>query len=1008
MDFKSYFQQPYQGGESFINNVIIPIFGEDRFEDAYETDIIEDNPELAHKADKTGISSILHLCTIKIPMNHTYVFDITVSNRVQMERNRVEIQLLVRQIMSTFSSAFMIFHYADDDKWDWRFTFCSKKGSNDDTTDSKRYTFLLGPNQSCRTAADNFLALYNKGGKIQLEDIVRAFDVEALSKEFFTKYKEQYEKFCNYIYVNKHNRSLFGAEFSLWEDKKIRDYVKKLLGRIVFLHFLQKKGWMGVPADKDWGDGDQQFMLHLFEKASSSQKKQYLDKILEPLFSDALDTDRSADNDLFDTGVEGYRNVKIPYLNGGLFESDELDIPKSVFPAEYFDDLFRFFYQYNFTIDENDPNDAQVGVDPEMLGRIFENLLEDNKDKGAFYTPKEIVQYMCRESLIAHLQTRITGSDDHKQSLREFVETHDTEPMEDISVEWEDGTEEPLTDYIDRCLQEVKICDPAIGSGAFPMGLLKEIFYCRMAIEKFTDAAEIKKHIIQQNIYGVDIEKGAVDIARLRFWLALIVDEKTPHALPNMDFKIMQGNSLLEEFKGVDLSEIYNPKKLQFEIAFDEETTAKTLLQEHIYKYFRTTDHAERKMLLASINCAVQSLVRAKTLNNPRIAKQLNTVDFKNNTDFFLWHTWFHDVFEEGGFDIVIGNPPYVVVPKNAYPKYEWNTDLYKIFFEFALKNLMYTTSILAFITPKFYLLNKDDFEQRKYFLNKVDLLSLSLCNPFESAVTENVITILKKKAPCSSHVDTFFYDNSTATFVPLPCLDKLYCKDNKYNEMVIGIDSETVNILKKIKQKGISFGTIMTSKRGAEVSKKVLKDTTDGIPSLIGQDMRRYTIEWSDTYLARSHKEYNRLSGFFSDSMVYLRRVAPRLEATLTNGDLYAFNKNVYGIRITDESKWSPKYVVALLNSNALDFYYKKRFTLKKDDAFPEIQSYLYEQLPIAHATKSQQQQIISLVDRILSEKKSNPQADTSSLESEIDSLVYKLYGLTEAEIAMVEGVGN
>ena len=188
MDLKSYFHQKYQGGESFIENVILPIFGENKYEDAYEEDVIENNPDLETMAKSTGISNILRLGTIQIPMNPTDVFDITVDNHVQMERNRVTIQALIRRIMSTYSSAFMIFHYNDTDKWDWRFSFCSKLGNNKETTDSKRYTFLLGPNQSCRTAAENFNKLAAKAGNIELEDIVSAFDVETLSKEFFDKY----------------------------------------------------------------------------------------------------------------------------------------------------------------------------------------------------------------------------------------------------------------------------------------------------------------------------------------------------------------------------------------------------------------------------------------------------------------------------------------------------------------------------------------------------------------------------------------------------------------------------------------------------------------------------------------------------------------------------------------------------------------------------------------------------------------------------------------------------
>lgn len=886
-DLKSYFHDKYKGGEDFIENVILPIFGEDKYEDAYEEDVLENNPELVSMADSIGISQVLRLGTINIPMNPTDVFDITVSNHVQMERNRVAIQQLVRRIMSTYSSAFMVFHYDDDARWDWRFTFCSKQGSNKDTTDSKRYTFLFGPNQSCRTAADNFNKLADKRGNIELDDIIKAFDVEALSKEFFTKYKEQYEKFCNYVYDNKNNSSLFGEEFAIWEDKKIRDYVKKLLGRIVFLHFLQKKGWMGVPADKEWGDGDQQFMLHLFEKATSQQKSNYLDAVLEPLFSNALDTDRTNHDDLFDTGVAGFRNVKIPYLNGGLFEKDELDQPKSVFPAEYFDGLFRFFYQYNFTIDENDPNDAQVGVDPEMLGRIFENLLEDNKDKGAFYTPKEIVQYMCKESLIAYLHTGCC-TDRARKAARHFVEHHDTDEIEKLYVQGEDGhdTGDSVLEFFDDMLQKVKICDPAIGSGAFPMGLLKEIFYCRMAIEKFTDAAEIKKHIIQQNIYGVDIEKGAVDIARLRFWLALIVDEQTPHALPNMDFKIMQGNSLLEQYKGVDLSDIYDPQKLQLVIAFDEETQAKTLLQEHIFKYFHTTDHSERKTLIASINTAVQSLVKAKTYGNPRISKNLSSIDFKNNTDFFLWHTWFHDVFEEGGFDIVIGNPPYIqlqanegelaeIYDKTGYQTFAKMGDIYCLFYEQGY-NLLKAKGHLCFITSDKWMRAGYGEKTRAFFASKTNpklLVDFDGVNIFDSAtVVTNILLFAKEKnigkTMCSSthrgdankSITEFLSQEQTVcsftTKDTWTILDKLQQKINKKIKKTGKLLSEwDINMYYGIKT-GFNDAFIITTEKRAEILSKCKNEQeykrTDALirPILRGRDIHRYSYQWADLWI--------------------------------------------------------------------------------------------------------------------------------------------------------------
>lgn len=663
VDLKEYFQQKYQGRDSFLENIVFPIFGGENFSDLYDQSVFDERPEMKPLADSTGISSVVCVGTILVDFNPINIFDITVSSHVLMNRNRVGIQQLIRRIMPTYSSAFMIFHYEDADNWDWRFTFCSK-ARNEELTDKKRFTFMLGPKQSCRTVADNFQKLMDKEGEIELRDIEEAFDVEALSDEFFGKYKDFYEQFVQYVTgkrfvksggkwkekkIHEPHEQMY-ADFGR-NDKHVRDYVKKMMGRIVFLHFLQKKGWMGVSENKKWGEGDVEFMLHLFEYSSKKQKENFLDEVLEPLFAGGLDTDRTAEDDLFDTHValpEGSK-VKVPYLNGGLFERDALDEIATKFPSEYFENLLEFLHQYNFTIDENDPDDAQVGVDPEMLGRIFENLLEDNKDKGAYYTPKEIVRYMCRQSLVAYLVTDIED-ESKKQQVADFVRNYDVELL--------GGNQSDFAQFIDDRLKEVKICDPAIGSGAFPMGLLKELFLCRGAIENFSNAADIKRHIIQKNIYGVDYERGAVDIARLRFWLTLVVDEETPHTLPNLDFKIMQGNSLFEWYEGVDLRGIVG--EVGDTITFREKTNNPTFIKKWLDQYFETNNHEERIRLRGKISGAVEGLIES---NNPALRDKLFDLDIAANNCFFLWHTWFNDVFKRaegnGGFDIVIGNPPY-------------------------------------------------------------------------------------------------------------------------------------------------------------------------------------------------------------------------------------------------------------------------------------------------------------------------------------------------------------
>ena len=682
----------------------------------------------------------------------------------------MNIQRLIRAVMDQFSCAFMLFHYEDDTRWDWRFTYCRKSGNKEESTDSKRYTFLLGPGQSCRTATDNFIALYDKRNSLEIKDIENAFNVEALSKEFFGKYKAQYEAFVNYMVdptngMRQHfidtgfdHTGMAADKIRDREEKPIRDYVKKLLGRIVFLHFLQKKGWLGVPASKEWGEGDRDFMLNIFKNANERQKENFLDDILEDLFTEGLDRNRSDQGDLYDTKVEGFRNCRIPYLNGGLFERDILDKKPSHFPASYFNGLLTMLSQYNFTIDENDPNDAEVGVDPEMLGRIFENLLEDNKDKGAFYTPKEIVQYMCRESLIAYLQTDMREED--KECIRQFVTTHDASQLGE------------LKEYIDQKLYDVKICDPAIGSGAFPMGLLRELFFCRSAIEPniVENAANIKRHIIQNNIYGVDIERGAVDIARLRFWLSLIVDEKSPEALPNLDFKIMQGNSLLEQYKGVDLSTMTEKKigageSLTF---FDSMLDVyRKNLRDKLTEYYACPEHDKKMQLRKDIADIVK-----QELVEQGIHIDFEDMDLSANSQFFLWHTWFHDVFSrpsKKGFDIVIGNPPYGAKYDNQTKRYYKNTyvtansirglqkgslDTYTLFIELGY-NLLRKNGSFAYIVP-ISLTSSDSLTGvHRLLMGNCDTIYISsyAVRPkpvFENAVVNTSILLFKKtETPC-------------------------------------------------------------------------------------------------------------------------------------------------------------------------------------------------------------------------------------------------------------------
>lgn len=785
---QGYLSQEWPGTESFIENIIKPIFGADRYKRAGDDELL-DREGLKKIANSSGVTSVIRNGIIKIPGNPLDVYTITVNDRKVLERNRVGVQALVRRIMNlgeNYQGAFMLFHYADGSNADWRFSFCQKY-QRYNLTDAKRFTFLLGPNQACKTAAQNFAKLSDvPAGTIRIENIVNAFSVESLSKEFFKKYKEIYEDIVEYItgkryikkgdkyvetIINKTPKGIDIYEAFDKDDKLVRDYIKKLLGRIVFLHFVQKKGWLGVPQGGKWGEGDQSFMLNLWQKANASQQEDFLDSVLEPLFSGALDTDRRKNGDLFNTKVKGIGTVRIPYLNSGLFLRDDLDKKTVKLPAEHFNDFFTMLSEYNFTVDENDPNDTHVGVDPEMLGRIFENLLEDNKDKGAYYTPKEIVHYMCQESLIAYLQNDEKNGD--KEAIASFVYAHDKEALVDKG-----GA--ALAKRLDQKLKDVKICDPAIGSGAFPMGLLRELFYCRDALEEISthgEQSKIKKEILLNNIYGVDIERGAVEIARLRFWLALVVDEETPETLPNLDYKIMQGNSLLEEYAGISLNMDSKDGTL-----FGERDKIRLKQQIHstIQKYYSVTDHDEKEQLNKELTEAIQDYLTAGAAKDDATSFQkrmFKVLEMKiPNDKFFLWHIFFGEVFDrQDGFNIIIGNPPYGAALdekdkealQNIYKTaktikgiQKGSLDSFTLFLELGY-NLLHTNGNLAFIVPIAFTSSDSLAGMHKLLKDNCDTIKVSsyAARPqpvFENAMVDtSIVQFTKTLTPCAKLLST-------------------------------------------------------------------------------------------------------------------------------------------------------------------------------------------------------------------------------------------------------------
>lgn len=853
------------------------------------------------------------------------------------------VKKFINQNWGEFDAAIVVF----DDNKDWRLSFvCDIK---EEATAPKRFTFVFGEKDNFyRTAIDRFDYLQTHGASF--ENIRKAFSVDALSDDFFDEYRELYADFVEYItgkrYVKESNKwvervidkpnyqyeSTFGKD-----DKLVRDYIKKMFGRIVFLYFLQRKGWL---------DGNRQYMHDLFY--NSDKKDNFLDGVLEPLFFEVLNTDKPYRTEAA-KALPGSENI--PYLNGGLFARDEIDERTCIFKEEDFERLFNFLDSYNFTIDENDTDDAEIGIDPEMLGRIFENLLEDNKDKGAFYTPKEIVDYMCRESIIAYLQNGIPERS--HELIRNFVETFDASQL---------AEKQKL--FIRKKLQAVKICDPAIGSGAFPMGLVNLLSKLYVAMKSDTDTAKMKRHIMEQNIYGVDIEQGAVDIARLRFWLAMIVEEKEPMPLPNLHFKIMQGNSLLESYKGIDLSDLTKlSKDLKYGESrgfWDTEDSEREALISSLKSYYKTSDHAKRDHLFNDIINNVRRQLFDKGITLPK------DIDPSANTDFFLWHTWFSDVFANGGFDIVIGNPPYVeVVNSEEYSKYETYTcyELYAHFFERGI-NLLKPFGVLSFITGSLYIKGMKFGSLRKFLKSNTTLIAFRNegDNVFEE-VGMPTSTILLSKAVGES---SWPFDGNA--------------------------------LISRISSNFKQLGSLCDVQRGLEIGKKTL-DPNGDIPILTGTNVKKY-ISKTPSYISRSVYEDNAKDEiYYLGERLVIRETGSELTVTYLDFPMYV-NRSLYTF-LRHKDAPSVKFLVGCLNSKLLQHFYVEKFKAPTE-LFPKIRIGQAKQLPIAIPTEDQDKAISELVAKAIDNSKSGH--SISLIEKEIDFLIYKLYGLSYDEILSVD----
>lgn len=958
-------------------------------------------------------------------------------------RRKVGLRNLIRPYLGYgFDAALAIFN----DGTNWRLSLiCDLK---EDATSTKRFTYVFGDEKAFyKTPILRFESLRTKANEFL--EIKKAFSVEALSDDFFDEYRKLYAEFVKFLtgkeYVKKGNKwveqetgepdAQYFTSFKE-DDKLVRDYIKKMMGRIVFLYFLQSKGWLA---------GNLHYMHDLFYDASDEVKGNFLDKVLEPMFFGLLNTkpeDRSSAPLVNGVGVKYIPNAdEIPYLNGGLFQQEKIDEVDSVFPAGMFQSLFDFFDSYNFTIDENDPNDAEVGVDPEMLGKIFENLLEDNKDKGAFYTPKEIVRYMCQESLTAYLQTGIDVAE-VKEHIANFVKTNDVEELGGASSE--------LAMSIDQKLIDVKICDPAIGSGAFPMGLLRELYACRKSIEIFEEdnAADIKRHIIQNNIYGVDIEKGAVDIARLRFWLALIIDEKEPMPLPNLDFKIMQGNSLLESYKGVDLD--VTSKKLKtgkdtkktrgvLSLGFEETDVQKTI-QDLVKSYFSITDHTLRAQRRQQIDKYVKDYIKVCAEGNHEVQDAVDELEIPND-QFFLWHTYFADVFEQGGFDIVIGNPPYGVSIKDDYRKAvvaSWgNVPDYEIYYYFIVlaAPLLKEKGIMSYIIPNTFLFNTFAKHFREMLVEKWNVLEILDCTKFpifESAVVRNAINLFQKDSEGSKQVGYRNTANVTSFSDLLErerefmTVESLLAMNQNWG-LAFYLGANDIKVINQISSSidsicnhyDVSQGYIPYRKSdlikiyGKEEGERIVKERlwhslqpldNTYIQEIYGRDITKYSYHSTGEYVKYGkHLACYVDLKFFNSSRLLVREITnPQIIACLLD-ELFVNDPQLISVIVRDE-RYSLEFLWGILNSKLATYYHFHHSPKATKGAFPKILVQDIKGFPLPIASNEQISSLGKVSKKVLTKKKSNLSTDTSALENQIDFLVYYLYGLTYDEVLIVD----
>jgi type I restriction-modification system DNA methylase subunit len=648
--------------------------------------------------------------------------------------------------------------------------YASYLGTKVDYSNFRRFTYFVSPELTNKT----FIQRIGEGDFLSLESIKEAFSVERVTSQFFREFREVFDRTrAEFEKQNKHTVCVWIK--SKYDDEEYQEQIKKFtlnfLGRIIFLYFLLRKGWIEDRSD---------YIRRIIEDRSNTNL--YLD-VFKPLFFDVFA--KQPHERPPDVRAQ-YQNT--PYLNGGLFEHSELEAQmekegKYILFSDKFirEIILDFFEAYNFTVDENSPDDQEVSIDPEMLGKVFENTLaeEERNQRGTFYTPREIVHFMVKDALSQFLCNE-TGI---SRTILDTIILNDG----DVSV-----LSAHQIRHCDAKLEGIKVLDPAVGSGAFPVEMMQVLIDLRKRLNVRVgvniNEVALKKALIKNNLYGVDIDPGAIEVAKLRLWLALIVDyDKTlAEPLPNLDFQFRVGNSLQEKIDDIDIFNETEVGQIDWLQSKSEFEAIKAQMIDIKDQFYLSSDEIVRNRLKDKFDALESQLIHAvlekyreqviEQIKNRRlrnaetlIAETIQKIDrleqrIQDGT-YKLFKPDFHfsEVFDRsdekgelvGGFDIVIANPPYGV--KIDTDIRDWHglgsRDSYGVFISTALKRFIKQGGVMSYIVSDTWLTIKTHKALRAQVLEKQLHKVIKLHQDCFDAVVNPCIVLVTNHQVKNSHL---------------------------------------------------------------------------------------------------------------------------------------------------------------------------------------------------------------------------------------------------------------